>query len=58
MTAKEFFFLVVDMRQTQKNWFKTKNREYLERSKELEKRVDKEIERVQDIANEPELNFK
>lgn len=58
MTAKEFFFLVVDMRQAQKNWFKTKNREYLERSKELEKRVDKEIERVQDIANEPELNFK
>lgn len=38
MTAKEFFFLVVDMRQAQKNWFKTKSREYLERSKELEKR--------------------
>ena len=43
MTAKEFFNLVVKMRQMQKNWFKTHNYMYLEQSKQLEKQVDKEI---------------
>lgn len=57
MTAKEFFNLVVKMRQMQKNWFKTHNYMYLEQSKQLEKQVDKEIERVNKISVEPEINF-
>ena len=57
MTPKEFFDLVVDMRKAQINWFKTHNQGYLDRSKHLEKLVDKEIDRVQKILTEPELNF-
>ena len=57
MTAKEFFELVVEMRYAQKNYFKTRNQGYLDRSKNLEKQVDKEIERVQKLITEPEFNF-
>lgn len=57
MSPKDFFDLVVDMRQAQKNWFKTHNQGYLDRSKELEKQVDKEITRVQKLTTEPELKF-
>jgi hypothetical protein len=57
MNAKDFFDLVVEMRQAQKNWFKTHNQGYLNRSKHLEKQVDAEIDRVQRLTTEPELNF-
>ena len=57
MTAKEFFELVVEMRYAQKNFFKTRNQGYLDRSKNLEKQVDNEIERVQKLITEPELDF-
>jgi hypothetical protein len=57
MTAKEFFELVVEMRYAQKNYFKTRNQGYLDRSKNLEKQVDNEIERVQKLITEPELDF-
>lgn len=57
MTAREFFDLVVTMRQAQKNYFKTRNQGYLDNSRHLEKLVDAEILRVQKIINEPELNF-
>lgn len=49
MTAKEFFYLVAEMRQTQKDYFKTRDKEVLVKSKELEKRVDEEIKRVTEI---------
>lgn len=51
MTTKEFFDLVVKMRKAQKNWFRTHNYKFLQESKELEKLVDKEIERVQNDVN-------
>lgn len=57
MTAKDFFDLVVEMRKAQKNYFKTRNQGYLDRSKSLEKQIDAEIERVQKLTSEPELNF-
>lgn len=51
MTTKGFFDLVVKMRKAQKNWFKTHNYKFLQESKELEKLVDIEIERVQNDGN-------
>lgn len=57
MNAKEFFNLVSEMRQAQKNYFKTRNQSYLDRSKHLEKQVDAEIERVNRITSQPELDF-
>ena len=57
MNAKEFFMLVVDMRLAQKEFFKTRHPRSLSLSKQLEKRVDDEIERVQKLKKEPELEF-
>lgn len=57
MNAKEFFNLVSEMRQAQRNYFKTRNQGYLDRSKHLEKQVDAEIERVNRITSQPELDF-
>ena len=57
MTAKEFFMLVSQMRQAQKEYFKTRNQTVLQQSKALEKQVDAEIERVRKLTTEPELNF-
>lgn len=51
MTALDFFILVRDMRQLQKDYFRTRDREVLVKSKELEKRVDEEIRRVSDFMN-------
>ena len=52
MDAKEFFNLVSRMRAAQKDYFKTRSKSYLEKSKELEKCVDNEIERVNKIIEE------
>lgn len=49
MTAKDFFDLVSKMRNVQKDYFKTRSSESLRKSKELEKQVDEEIERVNKI---------
>ena len=57
MTAKEFFDLVSQMRQAQREFFKTHNTTALQQSKDLEKLVDKEIDRVNRLTTEPELNF-
>ena len=46
MNAKEFFDLVSSMRKSQREYFATRSSEALEKSKRLEKEVDKEIERV------------
>lgn len=58
MNAKEFFDLVSQMRQAQLEYFKTRNNTVLQQSKDLEKLVDKEIDRVNRLTTEPELNFK
>lgn len=55
MNARQFFDKVVEMRRFQKEYFKSHNYFALERSKAIEKEIDKEIKRVQDIeaANKP-----
>ncbi len=51
MNAKEFFDTVAKMREAQKNYFKTRTSQYLTLSKKLEKEVDTEIDRVNNIIN-------
>ncbi len=61
MTAKEFFDLVAEMRSNQKMFFRTHNNYALEESKRLERLVDAEIKRVEEVIKDkqyPKLNFK
>lgn len=53
MTPKEFYEKVVKMREAQKNYFKTRSSMALQLSKRLEKEVDNEIARVDQITNKP-----
>ena len=46
MNAKEFFDTVAKMSHAQKQYFKTRSKEWLIVSKQLEKKVDDEIRRV------------
>lgn len=57
MNAKDFFNLVEQMRQNQKDYFKTRSTESLRKSKELEKKVDDEIARVNKIMSEKQMNL-
>lgn len=52
MTAKEFFDLVSDMRSKQKEYFRTRSTSVLNESKALERLVDAEIRRVNEIMND------
>ena len=49
MTSREFFDKVAEMRRAQRDYFKTRNRYFLIRSRELEQEVDDEIKRVTEI---------
>lgn len=49
MNARLFFDKVVEMRRLQKEYFKSRSHLVLEKSKAIEKEIDKEIKRVQDI---------
>lgn len=49
MDAKQFFTLVARMREKQREYFRTKSSTALRESKELERIVDAEIERVNRI---------
>ncbi len=55
MNARQFFDKVVEMRRWQKEYFKTRSHVALEKSKVIEREIDKEIKRVQDIeaVNKP-----
>jgi hypothetical protein len=55
MNARNFFMLVTEMRNAQKMYFRNRTKEELEKSKELEKRVDDEIRHVLRVQNDPEL---
>lgn len=58
MDAKSFFKLVSALRDKQKEYFRTRSQVALRESKALEKRVDDEIKRVEQILNdkrEPKL---
>ena len=52
MTAREFFDLVSDMRLKQKEYFRTRSSSVLSESKALERRVDAEIMRVNQMINQ------
>lgn len=52
MNAEQFFRLVESMRSAQKDYFKTRNSGKLTESKLLEKQVDDEIKRVNNIITE------
>lgn len=53
--ARAFFDLVSEMRKAQKEYFKTRSSESLTRSKDLERQVDKEIQRVNEILQNPKF---
>lgn len=57
MNARDFFDLVTEMRQKQKDYFKTRSTESLKKSKELEKQVDDEIARVNRIISDKQMNM-
>ena len=52
MTARDFFDLVRRMRETQKGYFLTRSKDLLEKSKQLEREVDREITRVDKLLGE------
>lgn len=51
MSNKEFFYLVAQMRDAQKSYFKSKDRHVFLAARKLENEVDHEIERVRNIVN-------
>lgn len=52
MTAREFFFLVSEMRSAQIRYFKTKDRDVFRAARLLENEVDSEIRRVKAILDQ------
>ena len=60
MDAKSFFDKVSRMRKAQKEYFRTKSGRALNESKQLEREIDAEIERVNIVMAErqnPKMNF-
>lgn len=53
MTPREFFDKVSLMRRLQRDYFRSKSKSALERSKAVEREVDAEIERVNRIIGIP-----
>lgn len=51
MNAKEFFYLVAEMRSAQTAYFETKDRNVFRAARKLENEVDREIRRVRAIIN-------
>ncbi|MCM1379544.1 MAG: hypothetical protein NC190_05510 [Bacteroides sp.] len=49
MNPQQFFQLVTAMREAQRDYFKSRSRSALERSKHLERLVDTEIDRVKEL---------
>lgn len=47
MNAREFFDKVVEMRNAQKKYFETRDKDVLDEAKRLEKEIDAEIRRVE-----------
>lgn len=51
MNAREFFYLVAQMREAQKAYFANRDRNVFRACRKLENEVDREIERVREIVN-------
>lgn len=54
MNPKEFFDKVVELREAQREYFRTRLPEALRKSKAIEAEIDREIKRVQQIQKERE----
>lgn len=52
MNAREFFYLVAQMREAQNTYFETKDRRVFLAARKLENEVDREIARVRQIINQ------
>lgn len=52
MNSREFFYLVANMREAQKAYFKNRQQNVLRAAKKLEQEVDAEIARVRQIIQE------
>ena len=52
MDARQFFFFFSRLREAQKRYFKTRSSIDLQSSKQLEKEIDAEIERVNTIIQQ------
>ena len=50
MNAREFFYLVAQMRTAQKEYFSDRSQQNLKRSIVLEREVDEEIRRVKELV--------
>lgn len=50
MNAREFFYLVAQMREAQKAYFATRDSQVFRACRKLENEVDREIERVRAIV--------
>lgn len=50
MDAKTFFYLVSEMRDAQRNYFRTRDRKVFVAARALEDQVDKEIRRVKAVV--------
>lgn len=55
MKPEEFYLLVANMRNAQKEYFKTRSRDLLSKSMQLEKQVDDEIKRAKEGASQTAL---
>lgn len=54
MNAREFFYLVAQMRTAQKEYFKSRDNLAFRAARKLENEVDHEINRVRAIVNQGE----
>lgn len=52
MNAREFFYLVAEMRAAQKAYFKTRQDNVFRAARKLENQVDAEIQRVRELVND------
>lgn len=52
MNARQFFYLVAEMRSAQSAYFETKDKKVFRAARKLESQVDKEIRRVRAIIND------
>ena len=57
MNSRDFFDMVCRMRKAQKNYFKTRDRDALNMSKEIERQVDEEINRVNSVLAKKGMPF-
>lgn len=51
MTARDFFYLVAEMRAAQQAYFETRSKQVFRACRALENQVDKEIRRVREVIN-------